>query len=167
MVTTTILNSTAYFYRYLYNGFRMTKIANIFLWCCLCLKEIEQLNKIGIKTIINLRLWHSDRNKLTNTGIAEIRINMRAGKVTDEKIIQILKAIKNSPKPILIHCWHGSDRTGVVIAMYRLIFQNWTKKQVIDELMKPELEHHYNVYPNIQRYIEDADVEKIRQAVFE
>ena len=131
------------------------------------LKEIEQLNKIGIKTIINLRLWHSDRNKLTNTGIAEIRINMRAGKVTDEKIIQILKAIKNSPKPILIHCWHGSDRTGVVIAMYRLIFQNWTKKQVIEELMKPELNHHYKIYPNIQRYIQNVDVEKIRQAVFE
>ena len=200
MVTTTILNSTAYFYRYLYNGFRMTKIANIFLWCCLCLiisscrsndnsnqlpdnfykvsddiyrseqpslKEIEQLNTIGIKTIINLRLWHSDRDKLTNTGIAEVRINMRAGKVTDEKIIQILKAIKNSPKPILIHCWHGSDRTGVVIAMYRLIFQNWSKRQVIDELMQPEFGHHYNIYPNIKNYIENVDVEQIRHAVFE
>ena len=183
-----------------FSGFRMTRIANIFLWCCVCfiisscqsyansnqlpgnfykvsdnvyrseqpsLKEAEQLNKIGIKTIINLRSWHSDQDKIANTDMSEIRIDMRAENITDEKIIQILKAIKNSPKPVLIHCWHGSDRTGVVIAMYRLIFQNWTKKQVIEELMKPELNHHYKIYPNIQRYIQDVDVEKIRQAVFE
>ncbi|WP_417935520.1 tyrosine-protein phosphatase [Gilliamella apis] len=55
--------------------------------------------------------------------------------MSDKKIIQILKTIKNSPKLRLIHCWHGSDRTGVVVAIYRLIFQNWNKRQVIDELM--------------------------------
>ncbi|TSJ90668.1 protein tyrosine phosphatase [Gilliamella apicola] len=131
------------------------------------LKQIKQLDKFGIKTIINLRLWHSDRDKVVNTGITEVWINMRAGNISDKKIIQILKTIKNSPKPILIHCWHGSDRTGVVVAMYRLIFQNWSKRQVIDELMQPEFGHHYNIYPNIKNYINNVDVEQIRHAVFE
>ncbi|WLT07110.1 tyrosine-protein phosphatase [Gilliamella apis] len=131
------------------------------------LKQIKQLDKFGIKTIINLRLWHSDRDKVVNTGITEVWINMRAGNISDKKIIQILKTIKNSPKPILIHCWHGSDRTGVVVAMYRLIFQNWSKRQVIDELMQPEFGHHYNIYPNIKNYIDNVDVEQIRRAVFE
>lgn len=131
------------------------------------LKQIKQLDKLGIKTIINLRLWHSDRDKVVNTGITEVWINMRAGNISDKKIIQILKTIKNSPKPILIHCWHGSDRTGVVVAMYRLIFQNWSKRQVIDELMLPEFGHHYNIYPNIKNYINNVDVEQIRHAVFE
>lgn len=133
----------------------------------LSLKQIKQLDKFGIKTIINLRLWHSDRDKVVNTGITEVWINMRAGNISDKKIIQILKTIKNSPKPILIHCWHGSDRTGVVVAMYRLIFQNWSKRQVIDELMQPEFGHHYNIYPNIKNYINNVDVEQIRHAVFE
>ena len=131
------------------------------------LKQIVLLDKIGIKTIINLRLWHSDRDKIANTGISEVWINLRAGNITDKKIIQILKTIKNSPKPILIHCWHGSDRTGVVIAMYRLVFQNWSKRQVIDELMQPEFGHHYNIYPNIQNYIKNVDVEQIHHAVFD
>ncbi len=82
-------------------------------------------------------------------------------------MIEILKAINQSPKPILIHCWHGSDRTGVAVAMYRIVFQNWSKSQAINELMKPEFGHHYNVYPNIVKYIENVDIEKIRAAVFQ
>lgn len=46
---------------------------------------------------------------------------------------EIIKAIKQSLKPILIHCWLDSDRTGVGVAMYRLVFQNWLKSQTINE----------------------------------
>jgi len=51
--------------------------------------------------------------------------------------------------------------------MYRIVFQNWSKSQAINELMKPEFGHHYNVYPNIVKYIENVDIEKIRAAVFQ
>ena len=130
-------------------------------------KQIQYLDKLGFKTIINLRLLHSDRDKLENTTLSEVWIKIRAGNISDEKMIEILKAIKQSPKPILIHCWHGSDRTGVAVAMYRMVFQNWSKPQAINELMKPEFGHHYNVYPNIIKYIENVDIEKIRAAVFQ
>ena len=130
-------------------------------------KQIQYLEKLGFKTIINLRLLHSDRDKLENTDLSEVWIKIRAGNISDEKIIEILKAINQSPKPILIHCWHGSDRTGVAVAMYRIVFQNWSKSQAINELMKPEFGHHYNVYPNIVKYIENVDIEKIRAAVFQ
>lgn len=130
-------------------------------------EQIAQLDKFGFKTIINLRLFHSDRELVENTQISEVWIRMRAGDITDEKMIQIMKAIHASPKPILIHCWQGSDRTGVTIAMYRLVFENWTKSQAINELMQTEFGHHYNVYPNIRKYIENVDVEYIRHAVFE
>lgn len=130
-------------------------------------KEVQYLAGLGFKTVINLRLWHSDRDEITNTGIAEVWIKLRAGKITDEKIIEILKVINKSPKPILIHCWHGSDRTGVIVAMYRLVFQKWKKSEAINELMQPEFGHHFNIYPNIVKYIENADIEKIREAVFQ
>ncbi|MCO6504697.1 MAG: dual specificity protein phosphatase family protein [Snodgrassella sp.] len=129
-------------------------------------KEMQYLEKIGIKTVINLRKWHSDQHELSKTKLTEVSIKMRAGKITDEKVVAALRTIRHSQKPILIHCWHGSDRTGVIVAMYRIVFQNWTKSQAIDELMQPQFRHHYNVYPNIVRYIEHVDVEKIRAAVF-
>lgn len=130
-------------------------------------KEILRLDELGFKTIINLRLWHSDRDKVENTNINEVWIRIRAGNITDDKVIEILRAINTAPKPILIHCWHGSDRTGVVVAMYRLVFQNWTKSQAISELMQPEFGYHYNVYPNIIKYIENVDVESIKASIFE
>jgi protein tyrosine/serine phosphatase len=49
-------------------------------------------------------------------------------KMSIDEIKQSLEIIKNAPKPILIHCWHGSDRTGVVAASYRIIKQNGAKK---------------------------------------
>ncbi|WP_294615263.1 dual specificity protein phosphatase family protein [uncultured Gilliamella sp.] len=131
------------------------------------LKQMQYLDKLGFKTVVNLRLWHSDQDEIKDTGISEVWIKLRAGKITDEKMIEILKTIDKSPKPVLIHCWHGSDRTGVTIALYRLVFQNWTKEQAINELMTPEFGHHYNVYPNIVKYIENVDIEKIKIAVFE
>ena len=129
--------------------------------------EFKYLDKLGFKTIINLRLFHSDRELVENTQMSEVWIRMRAGDITDEKMIQVMKAIHTSPKPILIHCWQGSDRTGVTIAMYRLVFENWTKSQAINELMQAEFGHHYNVYPNIKKYLETVDIEKIRSAVFQ
>nr|WP_246217361.1 tyrosine-protein phosphatase [Paraburkholderia panacisoli] len=36
---------------------------------------------------------------------------------------------------LLIHCQHGADRTGFVSALYRVLFQSWTKQQAEDELL--------------------------------
>ena len=37
-------------------------------------------------------------------------------------------------------------------AIYRLVFQ-LGKAKVVNQLMQPEFDHHYNVYPNIIKYI--------------
>lgn len=54
---------------------------------------------------------------------------LRAGNIHDKGIIDALKVIKDAPKPILVHCLHGSDRTGAVIAMYRIILKIIPKKK--------------------------------------
>lgn len=37
---------------------------------------------------------------------------------------------------IYVHCKHGVDRTGMVIASYRIIEQRWSVEDAIDEMMK-------------------------------
>lgn len=128
--------------------------------------EMRQLEQYGIKSIINLRMIHSDRDAIENTTLKSYWIRIRAGKITDEKIIDVLKLIKTVPKPLLIHCWHGSDRTGGVIAMYRIIFQNWSKQAAINELLQAEYGYHRNYYPNIIDYLQHVDIAYIRQHVF-
>jgi protein tyrosine/serine phosphatase len=37
-----------------------------------------------------------------------------------EKIREILQQIHDAPKPVLIHCTHGEDRTGLIVALYKV-----------------------------------------------
>ncbi len=42
------------------------------------------------------------------------------------QVMNILQQAKQKNQKVLIHCYHGSDRTGASVAMYRIIFEDWT-----------------------------------------
>lgn len=128
------------------------------------MKELEQRN---FKAILNLRNFHTDDKEAAGTNLKLYHVPMEAGRFTEQQIIAALKDIKNAPKPVLVHCWHGSDRTGVVVAMYRLVFQGWDKNAAIEELKKPEFGYHKWAYYNIIQYLEQVDVENVRKQVME
>ena len=128
-------------------------------------KDMELMDTVGIKTVINLRRYHSDTYEAKNTSLKLERIKMNAGKIKDEDIIEALTLIKNSDKPVLIHCWHGSDRTGIVVAMYRIIFENYSKEDAIKELREERYGYHENIYGNIVKYIRNVDIEKLRAKI--
>ncbi len=90
---------------------------------------------------------------------------METGEITDNNVIESLRIISISDGPILIHCWHGSDRTGLISAMYLIVFQGWLKNEAIDELMHGGYGYH-SIYKNIQKYIRKADIEAIKMKVF-
>ena len=50
-----------------------------------------------------------------------------------EQYVTILAGIENAPKPLLIHCLQGHDRTGVVCAAYRLT-HGWSLTDAIEEM---------------------------------
>jgi protein tyrosine/serine phosphatase len=93
-------------------------------------------------------------------------IRMTAGDIRDEDIVAALRIMVAAEQPLLVHCFHGSDRTGVVIAMYRMVVQQWPRKKAIAELTDPRLGHHADVFPNIRNYLETVDVESIRREVY-
>ena len=120
------------------------------------------LEKYGITEVINLRHWHSDDKKADKLILH--RVPMRSGKINENDVIQVLKIIKNRQGNILIHCKHGSDRTGLIVAMYRIVFQDFTKEQAIEEMTKKEFGFHH-IYSNIIKYIRYADVENMKKMV--
>jgi len=127
-------------------------------------KAIPYFDSIGIKSILNLREYYSDSIRLHKKNLHYYSVKIVAGNFSDVQIIQSLRIIKDAPKPILIHCYHGSDRTGVVIAMYRIIFQNWTKEKAIDELEHGNYGFH-NRYKNIPAFIRKADIDAFKKAL--
>jgi protein tyrosine/serine phosphatase len=128
---------------------------------------IADLKSLGIKTFMNLREYHSDGAYFEQAGFALLRHAMAAGSVSADDLVIVLRQIREAPKPVLVHCWHGSDRTGFIVAGYRLVFQGWSKADAIDELRRGGFGYHERTYPNVKKTIETLDVEAIKRAVFE
>jgi len=126
--------------------------------------DFFKLEKLGITEVLNLRRWHSDDKKAKKTNFTLYHVPMRAGNIKEKDVIQALKIIQNRKGDFLIHCKHGADRTGLIIAMYRIVFQNYTKEQAIKEMTEGGFGFH-SIYKNIIDYIQQADVEKIRKQI--
>ncbi len=127
-------------------------------------KGFQELAAIGVKNVLSLRDYHSDDDG-RDSGLNLYRVKMEAGDITIGQLTDALRIIRNSEGPILIHCWHGSDRTGLVSAMYRVVFQGWSKEDAIDELMNGGYGYH-SLYKNIPEFIRQADIERVKQGVF-
>lgn len=129
-------------------------------------KDLALLQALGIKTIVSLRSFHSDDKVLKNSGIKLQRIGINTWDINDKNVIAALRALQAAEKdgPVLLHCMHGADRTGLVTAMYRILNQGWTKDQALEELTKGGYGYH-SLWKNIPDYLHKVDIDKIRQAV--
>jgi protein tyrosine/serine phosphatase len=124
---------------------------------------MRELAAFGIKAVLNLRNWHSDQDEAAGTGIALFRVAMDAGDINDALMRKALDAIRAAPKPVLVHCWHGSDRTGAVVALYRMAEQGWDRESAIDEFKHGGYGYHETWYPNIERWLRQVDLAAFRK----
>lgn len=122
----------------------------------------------GIKTVVSLRYFHDDLRMLspgtlTFFGIHYDRIASNAGHPEEGDVLRFLAIIATAPKPILIHCQHGADRTGFMSAIYRIVVQGWTKKEAMDELFNGDYGANRVLGSFTQHFIEKMDVAAIRR----
>jgi protein tyrosine/serine phosphatase len=120
----------------------------------------------GIKTVVSLRAFHTDKILLEGTGIKLIRVPIFTWHIETEDVVRALASIRKAETkgPVLLHCQHGADRTGLITAMYRILYQSWTKAAAIDEMQNGQFGYHA-VWGNIPRYIRKIDVEALRKMV--
>ena len=119
---------------------------------------------MGIRTVINLRGMHSDDDEAKGTSLILRRIAINTWDITDEHVVGVLALLRTEQKPVLLHCMHGADRTGLMVAMYRIVEQGWTKEAALDELKNGGYGYH-SMWTNIPDYIEDVDVQRFRSLV--
>jgi protein tyrosine/serine phosphatase len=122
--------------------------------------------KLKLRTVISLRGYHSDADLLKGTSIERASVPMSAWNITNDEIISALKQIKSAQAkgPVLLHCLHGADRTGVVVAMYRILYQGWSKEQALDEMKNGGFNFH-SVWANIPTFVKNADIAAFKQAL--
>jgi tyrosine-protein phosphatase SIW14 len=101
--------------------------------------NIQKLAGLGVKTIINLR--DDDENARTEAkeaktaGLNYFNIPLgRFGRPNDTQIDRVLSLIDAKENGIVfIHCQKGQDRTGMIIALYRISRDGWTDHAAIQE----------------------------------
>lgn len=128
-------------------------------------KDFIELEKLGIKTVINLRNRFSNHHELKKSTLNDVEIPINSWKINYLHLIGALKLIEASAKPVLVHCLHGADRTGCVVACYRMVFCNWTKEDAVKEFLSPEFGYHDGWFPRMLKLLEEIDVDKLREDV--
>lgn len=96
----------------------------------------------GIKTVINLRgahpgtPWYDDEVAMAGgLGVKHIDFGLFASKVVSaQKIDQLVAMMETAPKPILIHCQAGADRSGLVSALYMRKIAGMDERQAEGQL---------------------------------
>jgi protein tyrosine/serine phosphatase len=92
---------------------------------------------------------------------------MAAGEVTVKDIENCLRIIESSPKPVLVHCWHGSDRTGIIVAAYRIVYEGWSVDEAEKEFRDDTYGHHEFWYKNLVSLLRHTDWEAVKKRLRE
>jgi protein tyrosine phosphatase (PTP) superfamily phosphohydrolase (DUF442 family) len=88
---------------------------------------------LGVRTVVNLRPnFELDED----TALLEtVHIPVETGDPSYEEAKQFFKVVDESSKtPVLLHCYHGADRTGAFTALYRINRQEWSVEEAIAEM---------------------------------
>ena len=126
---------------------------------------MRNLKKLGIETIVNLRSFHSDRDEIGNTGLAYEHIYMKAWHPEEEDVIRFLQIVTNPKRtPVLVHCQHGADRTGLMVAIYRIVVQGWSREDAAREMTEGGFGFH-EVWINLIPWLDALDIDRIKKQV--
>lgn len=115
---------------------------------------------LGIRTIVNLRPMPDVVPGPKHATLEHIPV--WTWHVTDNEIFDFLRIASDPAKqPVLVHCQHGADRTGVMVAAYRVVVQDWSKDDAIREMQRGGYGYHA-IWTNLPRVIRRLDVAKMR-----
>jgi tyrosine-protein phosphatase SIW14 len=100
---------------------------------------LQKLKRIGIKTIVNLRgkdeHTGAESQEARSLGLRYYNISLpEFSSPKDTEVQQVLDIINTAEnQPVFVHCRHGEDRTGTIIACYRISQDGWTAAEAKKE----------------------------------
>jgi len=83
----------------------------------------------GVRTVVVLRsgVPAGERSETAKLGLELVHVPMDGTQIPSmEEVDQALAVMLDpSKRPVLVHCAHGEERTGAVIAAYRVVVEGW------------------------------------------
>ena len=123
------------------------------------------MKRMGIKTVVCLRILDRDSRLLSGLGLRYRHISVKHWHPEREDVLEFLRiATEPRNQPVLVHCREGVDRTGMMVAAYRMAVQDWPKGRAMAEL--EEQGFHGANFP-IKNFLDDLDVVALKRALSE
>jgi tyrosine-protein phosphatase SIW14 len=100
---------------------------------------LRRLSQLGIKTVLDLReddeRSRSEELKAQAAGLRYFNLPMgNISKPSDKRVDAAMAVISSAEnQPVFVHCRRGSDRTGTIIAIYRIEYDGWTSQAAKEE----------------------------------
>jgi protein tyrosine phosphatase (PTP) superfamily phosphohydrolase (DUF442 family) len=113
---------------------------------------LQSLAGRGYRTVVSLRHDDDERAHVTALGMRYVEIPMKIGPFgapvpTDAQARAFLAAVMPAAnRPAFVHCHHGRDRTGVMVALYRVRVSHWTPAEAAREMDERGLRPQYRAY---------------------
>lgn len=103
---------------------------------------ISYHEQYGIKSIINLRgenagrAWYDAETRTAQSlGIKHINFRMSSRQIlTQDKALALIEVLKTAPKPVLVHCYGGADRSGLASALFLAAVANKGEEESEDQI---------------------------------
>jgi tyrosine-protein phosphatase SIW14 len=118
----------------------------------------ETLAKMGIQIVVDLRGDRDgEREEVTSLGMQYVPMHWECSFPKDRIFADFLTLIRKNPgKKIFVHCRVGDDRTGMMIAAYRMADEGWSPKQAMGEMTKYgfSFPHRRLICPRLSEYEE-------------
>jgi len=102
----------------------------------------------GVRTIVNLEMIHDDRPSFGHATVADVNnyevgyfrikdwepLSIVAPSIVDDHVAHFLAIVSQQPKPVYVHCRSGMNRTGVMVAAYRMLIEGMSDEETIEEM---------------------------------
>jgi len=100
-------------------------------------KGFESLAKMGIDVVVDFRGLSLEQEKREAAAhhMKLILLSWDCRSPSDKIAAEFLEILKqNSGKKVFVHCYGGIDRTGAMIAVYRMADEGWTASEAANEM---------------------------------
>jgi tyrosine-protein phosphatase SIW14 len=99
----------------------------------------SELAKMGIKTIVDLRETSgrsgSEQKMVEAAGMKYVGVPLNGyGAPSNETVLKLIGFLDDkSAGPVFVHCRRGADRTGTILACYRIAHDHWQNAKALAE----------------------------------
>jgi tyrosine-protein phosphatase SIW14 len=115
------------------------------------------LQKLGMNIVVDFRgeggEVSAEKKSVESLGMKFVSLPWNGGSIpTRDEILTFFTLLRDNPdQKVFIHCEYGADRTGVMIALYRIAVDHWTPEQAISEMK--DFHYHSFMLPHLAKYV--------------